>query len=197
VAGHVGVVVRARRRQLDLTQAELAARIHRSPSYISALESGATAPSLTTLRHIAAALETVVAAFFEEPASISAAADGAPLDDRLRPRVVRPATRKVLIDPARGDIRWELLSPDLQRQLEVVHISLAPGAVVGPEEWLTHEGEECGVVLSGMIEVEFEAERFTLMTGDSIYFASTLPHRLANSSTEEANAIWIITPPSF
>jgi len=66
-ANHLGALVRARRRALGLTQAELAARIEKSPSYISALESGSVAPSLTTLRHIAAALETVVGFFFEQP----------------------------------------------------------------------------------------------------------------------------------
>jgi transcriptional regulator with XRE-family HTH domain len=56
-ANHLGMLVRARRRALGLTQAELAARIEKSPSYISALESGSVAPSLMTLRHIAAALD--------------------------------------------------------------------------------------------------------------------------------------------
>ena len=48
-ANHLGALVRVRRRELGLTQAELAARIEKSPSYISALESGSVAPSLTTL----------------------------------------------------------------------------------------------------------------------------------------------------
>jgi transcriptional regulator with XRE-family HTH domain len=195
--GPIGAMIRALRRQLGLTQAELAARVGRSPSYISALESGATTPSLTTLRHIATALDTVVAAFFEEPAPDQDPSEPALSRDHLRPRVVRPATRKVLIDPARGHIRWELLTPDLQRQLEVVHMSLVPGAVVGEEEWITHSGEECGVVLAGTLDVEFETERFTLMADDSICFASTLPHRIVNRSPEEARAIWIITPPTF
>jgi transcriptional regulator with XRE-family HTH domain len=190
-------MVRSLRRQLGLTQAELAARIGRSPSYVSALESGATAPSLTTLRHIASALDTVVAAFFEEPPPAQGPVEPVPSPNLLRPRVVRPATRKVLIDPARGHIRWELLTPDLQRQLEVVHMSLVPGAVVGEEEWLTHAGEECGVVLAGTLDVEFETERFTLVADDSICFASMLPHRIVNRSGEEARAIWIITPPTF
>lgn len=43
-----------------------------------------------------------------------------------RLRVVRPDTRKMLIDPARGNVRWELLSPDLQRQMEVVQMTLEP-----------------------------------------------------------------------
>jgi transcriptional regulator with XRE-family HTH domain len=192
---NLGALIRARRHELGLTQAELAARIGKSPSYISALESGSTAPSLTTLRHIAYALGTVVGHFFEPPAGANGRLEPAPGGTRLR--VVRPDTRKVLIDPSHGNIRWELLSPDLQRQMEVVHMTLAPGAVVGEEEWLVHEGEECGVVLSGTLDIEFERETFTLDSGDSLYFPSTLPHRIRNRSSGPTSAIWIITPPSF
>ena len=64
---NLGALIRTRRRELGLTQAELATRIDKSPSYISALESGSVAPSLTALRHIAGALETVVGYFFEQP----------------------------------------------------------------------------------------------------------------------------------
>jgi transcriptional regulator with XRE-family HTH domain len=190
---HLGALIRARRRDLGLTQAELAARVDKSPSYISALESGSTAPSLTTLRHIAGALDTVVGYFFEQP-GVGGRGEPQP-GGRLR--VVRPATRKVLIDPTRGNVRWELLSPDLQRQMEVVHMTLAPGAVVGEEEWLVHEGEECGVVLSGALVIEFEQESFTLDSGDSLYFPSTRPHRIRNCSSGVTIAIWVITPPSF
>ncbi len=193
---HVGVLVRARRRERGMTQADLAARVGKSPSYISALESGGTSPSLMALRHIAEALDTVIGYFFEEQNANGPAnevANGAP----ARVRVVRPATRKVLIDPSRGNVRWELLSPDLQRAMEVVQMTLEPGAVIGEEEWLVHEGEECGIVLTGCLEVEFESERFTLAGGDSVYFPSTRPHRIHNRADGPTVAIWIITPPSF
>src|SRR6266508_4171301 len=193
-AHHLGALVRARRRELGLTQAELAARIEKSPSYISALESSSVAPSLTTLRHIAAALGTVVGFVFEGPVNSGRAEAGS---GGPRLRVVRPDTRKVLIDPARGNVRWELLSPDLQRQMEVVQITLEPGASVGEDEWLVHAGEECGIVLSGALVIEFESESFALTHGDSLYFPSTRPHRIRNSSDGPTTAIWIITPPSF
>jgi transcriptional regulator with XRE-family HTH domain len=192
---HLGALIRARRRELGLTQAELAARVDKSPSYVSALESGSVAPSLAALRHIAGALETVVGYFFEQPGNGQLRAEPASGGGRLR--VVRPATRKVLIDPSRGNVRWELLSPDLQRQMEVVHMRLEPGAVVGEEEWLIHAGEECGIVLSGALAIEFEHESFVLESGDSLYFPSTRPHRIRNCADGPTIAIWIITPPSF
>jgi transcriptional regulator with XRE-family HTH domain len=191
---NLGALIRTRRRELGLTQAELAARTDKSPSYISALESGSVAPSLTALRHIAGALETVVGYFFEQPGSDQSRAEPG---SGARLRIVRPSTCKVLIDPARGNVRWELLSPDLQRQMEVVHMTLDPGAVVGEEEWLIHEGEECGIVLIGALVVEFEHESFTLESGDSLYFPSTRPHRIRNRADGSTTAIWIITPPSF
>lgn len=195
---HIGSLIRARRRALGLTQAELARRVEKSTSYISTLESGNTAPSLTALRHIAAALDTVVGFFFEEQQGGGVRGEPRPpIHNAAAPRVVRPATRKVLTDPARGAVRWELLSPDLQRQMEVVQITVAPGATIGESEWLTHAGEECGIVLEGALDVEFEDETYALAAGDSIYFPSTRPHRLRNRGDAPTTAIWIITPPSF
>ena len=42
-----------------------------------------------------------------------------------------------------------------------------------------------------------ESESFALSDGDSLYFPSTRPHRIRNSSDGPTTAIWIITPPSF
>lgn len=192
---NLGALIRRRRQELGLTQAELAKRIEKSPSYISSLESGSVAPSLTTLRHIAAALNTVVAAFFTQPTN-GTGRDSVP-ENPVQLRVVHPQTRKVLIDPSRGSVRWELLSPDLQRQMEIVYMTLEPGAIVGEEEWLIHAGEECGIVLDGELQVEFEHESFKLSSGDSLYFPSTQPHRIRNLSDGRTTAIWVITPPSF
>ncbi|HTK11397.1 MAG TPA: cupin domain-containing protein [Ktedonobacteraceae bacterium] len=193
----LGALIRARRRELGLTQADLAARINKSPSYISTLESGGAAPSLNTLRHIASVLDTVAAYFFEQVPGSNENSEQPPAKGNGRLRVVRPETRKVLIDPARGNVRWELISPDLQRRMEVVHMQVEPGATIGEEEWLVHEGEECGIVLDGALEIEFEDETFRLGSGDSLYFPSTRPHRIHNRSAHTATAIWIITPPSF
>lgn len=189
---HPGILVRQRRLELGLTQGELAQRIDRSTSYISSVENGKVAPSLMALRHIAAALETVVAAFFSDGNG------GAKSDEPLpRVRVVKPHTRKVMIDPSQRNVRWELLSPDLQRQMEVVQMTMEAGAVVGAEEWLIHAGEECAIILEGALTVEFETESFTLNAGDSLYFPSTQPHRIRNRTDGKTVAIWVITPPSF
>ena len=51
--------------------------------------------------------------------------------------------------------------------------------------------------LSGALVIEFESETFALTDGDSLYFPSTRPHRIRNSSDGPTTAIWIITPPSF
>jgi transcriptional regulator with XRE-family HTH domain len=195
---HLGTLIRKRRRELGLTQVELAKRIDKSPSYISSLESGSVAPSLAALRHIAQALDTVLGYFFSAPGNGKLPAENTPdKENPVQIRVVRPTTRKVLIDPNMGNVRWELLSPDLQRQMEVVYMTLEPGAIVGEEEWLIHAGEECGIVLEGALDVEFEHETFTLSSGDSLYFPSTQPHRIRNRADGKTIAIWVITPPSF
>ncbi len=55
----------ARRRALGLTQDELAKRAHTSPSLISRVESGQRAPTVTTLRRLAQALEANLVVDFD------------------------------------------------------------------------------------------------------------------------------------
>lgn len=74
---------------------------------------------------------------------------------------------------------------------------LGRGAVIGKDEWLVHDGEECGIVLSGRLEIVFQDERFTLEAEDSLSFPSTRPHRIRNVARGESTALWVITPPSF
>lgn len=59
-----GSMVRARRRQLGISQEELALRIGADQAYVSRVEAGAMNLTLDTVEQIAAALDTDVAALF-------------------------------------------------------------------------------------------------------------------------------------
>ena len=67
---------------------------------------------------------------------------------------------------------------------------------MGPDP-VTHEGEEWGMVLKGRLKVWLGDEIYFLDEGDSIYFPSTIPHRLANVANEPTEYVWVNCPKSF
>src|SRR5262249_35843913 len=92
---------------------------------------------------------------------------------------------------------YELLTPDVHRQLEVIDVVLPPHMSSNREQPFSHDGEECGVLLSGRLEVHLGDETYVLEAGDSIYYESMIPHWYENPGDEPAHSIWIITPPTF
>jgi quercetin dioxygenase-like cupin family protein len=60
-----------------------------------------------------------------------------------------------------------------------------------------HFGQEFVFVLKGTIEIDLNKTKYTLKKGDSIYFNSSIPHAFRNLGKLKAEALWVITPPTF
>lgn len=182
-----------------MTQADLATAVGATASFISHLEHGRTQASLPLFQRIAAVLGVSVSYFLESggPAAAGRGAESGGTEVAGRIRVVKPLTRKIMIDPASGGVRWELLSPDHQRSMEFIMGVYEPGGQVGIPEPITQQGEECGFVLEGELELTVGGEVYRLQPGDSIYFDSALPHSIRNVSNVTARAIWVHSPPAF
>ena len=58
-----------------------------------------------------------------------------------------------------------------------------------------HPGKELGVIVAGAGEFEIGTQVYRLEAGDSIAFASDLPHVLRNSGAVPLKAFWVVTPP--
>lgn len=187
----LGARIRRYRKQQKLTLAELAEQCDISPSFLSQIERDQANPSVTTLYSLADKFEVPVASFFGDPGMDDQ--DRSPADENAR--VVRGDQRKTLIYPGSG-IRNELLSPDLQRAIQMVWVVMPPGTDSGDTPFI-HEGEECGVVLQGQVETWVGTQRYVLGPGDAIYHSSSIPHRSRNIG--DSNAIMVVakTPPSF
>ena len=95
-----------------------------------------------------------------------------------------------------GDRVYELLSPNHQHQIEMLWIEIEANES-NSENLITHEGEECGVVLEGTLRVISGEQVFDLDTGDSIYLDSTIPHRYVNIGDTKSVSVWAMVPPSF
>lgn len=194
----LGKLIHQRRTACKMTQQELAKPLGISASNVSHIECGRVSLSIELLHRIADVLQVPLAYFFQtdEANGLGDSVEELREPNRYRPvRVIRPPNRKRLVDPGTRNVQWELLSPDHQRNMEFLLATYQPGARVG---LMTHEGEECGILLEGTLEVVIEGEVHFLEKGDSIYFECTRPHEARNPSVDQiARAIWVVSPPSF
>jgi transcriptional regulator with XRE-family HTH domain len=173
----------------------LAARATVSASLISDVERGKVEPSISTLKRLANALGTTLTYFFSEPSEPNGRVV------RASERVALSETGAVLEGESRsaiqtGGIRFELASPREAEAIEAIFGHYEVGASLG-EEPVTHEGEEWGMVLRGRLKVWVGDEIYFLDPGDSIWFPSTIPHRMENVAQEPTDYIWIDTPKTF
>jgi transcriptional regulator with XRE-family HTH domain len=189
----LGAEIRAIRRRQGLSTVALAREIGMSTSLVSQIERGVTAPSLEVLWAIARAFRVPIGAFFQEDDGENGPqAPGATQSSKAV--VVRANARKRLALP--NSVSYELLSPDLRRQIEFTWAEFEPGDE-SPSEPYTHAGEEQMVVIEGEIHFWVDGEEFVLQEGDAITIDSSLPHRAANRGTRRAVVIAAMTPPSF
>jgi transcriptional regulator with XRE-family HTH domain len=181
----LGRQIRELRKARGMTLSDLAVRTGLSVSFLSQVERSISSPSVTALHEIGRALDVNISWFF-------ANGDPGPADERGF--VVRAGhRRKVAFDGGAVD---ELLSPNLNGQLELLLCRLPPGSVSGERPY-THNGDEGGVVIAGQLEMWIGSKHFLLAEGDSFTFSSGLPHRYGNPGTTETVVIWAITPPTY
>ncbi len=182
------------RREHRYSIRNLAERAGVSASLISDVERGKVEPSISTLKRLSDSLGTTLTYFFSEPAQPTG-------------RVVRASERVVLngSESGRGElrgaiqmsgIRFELASPEQTETIEAIYGHYDVGASMG-DEFVTHEGEEWGMVLRGRLKVWVGDEIHFLDPGDAIWFPSTTPHRMENVADEPTEYIWVDTPKTF
>lgn len=191
----LGEKIRLQRKETGMVLVELAEKCNISPSFLSQIERDQANPSISTLHEIASALGVTVASFFASPEDREPLIDETATQKEPAAYVIRSDARKTLLYPGSG-IQNELLSPDLNRAIQMMYVVMPPGASTGRES-LVHEGEECGVVLQGTVEIWAGDEHYILGPGDAIYQKSTIPHRSKNIGDDDVIIVVAITPPSF
>lgn len=198
----LGQKLKAVRTRKRVTLQQVADAANLSKSFISQVEAGAANPSIGSLKKIAQGLGIPLGALLDDertpalaPTVASAPPDGQPRDRTREVQIVRRDRRKMLVWPGK-DAKTYLLTPDLQRKLEVILDVEEPGHTSGEERYC-HEGEEFGFVLEGRYEVTVGDQVFVLEEGDSIYYPSDIPHKVRVLGDRPAKTLWVITPPSF
>ncbi len=182
----LGHQIRDLRRAKGISIPALAARIDRSVGWVSQIERGLSAVTITALHQIASALEVQVPWFFAQGA--------APPPNELG-LVLRKRNRRKLDFHGSG-VHEEILSPNLSGQLLLVESTFAPGASTGDRD-RERRGDEAGVLLSGRLQLWVDGQMFELLPGDSFAFTRRGPHRCHNPGKLPAVVLWISTPPSY
>jgi quercetin dioxygenase-like cupin family protein len=96
-----------------------------------------------------------------------------------------------------SQVRYEVLTPDLNRQLEAMYMRIKEGDNSGDELMVDAPGEKFGIVLRGLLEFCIGGEVFKLKAGDSICHPADVPHSWRGLKGNPIEVIWFQTPPSF
>jgi transcriptional regulator with XRE-family HTH domain len=177
----IGERIRRQRNKVGLSLRELGARTGLTAGFLSQIENNQLSPSLNSLQSIATALQVPMFHF---------------LEDSYQPRLlVRACERRKLYFPD-SHMGYDLLSPELTRQMLPLLIQMKPGTrrVAMP---LAKPTEQWMFVLQGRLEITVADETHLLDTGDSIYFDGDLLQEFASAGDDELQLICCVTPPAL
>jgi transcriptional regulator with XRE-family HTH domain len=204
----LGPRLRRVRENRGLSARELARRISCSPSLISQIERGISAPSVGMLYALASELRTSLDFLFgvvlpgdavlmtahgdgHARLAIDSAGDAGRAGGPAEALVQRAGQRRT-IDLASG-VRWERLTPGPDDRVDFLEVIYEPsGHSTDARRPLRHDGQEYGLVTSGTLNASVGFESYQLGPGDSIAFDSSIPHEYWNASAENVHAIWVV-----
>ncbi len=178
----IGPRLREIRNRFKLSQRQLARQTGVANATISQIEAGKLNPTVSMLKKVLDGFPISLGAFFGD-------------DREVRERVFFRADE--LTEIADGGVSYRQVGAHLgHRAIQLIQERYEPGAGTG-RQTMTHEGEECGIVLRGRLEVTVGDQVGVLRPGDAYYFRSSRPHRFRNTGSEPCELISACTPPTF
>ena len=178
----IGARLRRIREDRGLSQRQLARQSGVANASISQIEAGKLNPTVSMLKKILDGVPISLGEFF---------ASEQPAQEQIFFRA------EELVEIADGGVSYRQVGSSLaNRSIQLLKECYQPGAGTGKHA-LTHEGEECGIVLKGCLRVTVGDEVATLGVGDAYCFNSSLPHSFENAGNEPCELISACTPPSF
>jgi len=199
---NLGSRIRDERRKRKLTLEILSQKTELSKSFLSQIERGLAQPSISSLKRIAREFGMSVVDLFPTESGMENQIGNLPpvkkngqtfVEEVL---VVRANRRKRLTLPG-SFVSYDLLTPDLNRQVEVMFMKISPGEHSGEEPMIDLPGEKFGYVLKGTLECKVGETIYHLAAGDSIYFPAHFPHSWRGLGEGAIEVIWVLTPPRF
>ncbi len=163
----IGHEVRAYRKKLGITGADLAAATGMSVGALSKIENGNVSPSLTTLQALSKALGVPLTAFFrrfEEPRNATFVKAGEGVN--IERRGTRAGHQYSLLGHIDNNSSGVTVEPYL--------ITLTTESDIFPT--FQHEGMEFLYMLDGVVVYRHGDQLFKMEAGDSLFFDADAPH---------------------
>jgi transcriptional regulator with XRE-family HTH domain len=177
----LGAAIRRRRKDMDLTLAQVSARCGFTTGYLSQLERDLATPSLLALAGISRAL-------------------GVELDYFLGARHERghhfPLSSRDFFSLGRQGMQYARISGEFPAHTLNAMLVKVPPHYASPEP-MTLEGEELVYVVEGRLLYSMGERQFDLKPGDVVHLPSNIPHRWENPSDEEGSVLWVGTDRIF
>jgi transcriptional regulator with XRE-family HTH domain len=175
----IGLKIHQIRSSRHLSLRELAETSGLSINTLSLVENGKSSPSVSTLHHLARALEVPITSFFES----------------------EPVQKQVVFTPHENrpqaefkSARLENLAKDLVGSaVQPFVVTLPPKAGSGPK-MIFHQGYEFVYCLCGKIRYQIDQAIYLLEEGDSLVFESSLHHCWDNPDESESQMILAFIP---
>lgn len=175
----IGHLLRARRRELNLTLEALAAAVGLTKGFLSDIENDKASPSIASLLQLCSALNLSVGSLFTT----------------VHSAVVRALERPQIKFYGVGLKDFLLTAPSASRLL-VLWTEVQPGGRGGPQPYTMPCDENFVLVVSGSVIFTFEHERHVLNAGDALTYSARRPHNFTNPSSERvATVLFVMTPP--
>ncbi|MEL6203066.1 MAG: cupin domain-containing protein [Pseudomonadota bacterium] len=178
----LGMRLRSVRARVGLSQRALAKKVGVPNSTISLIESGKMNPSVGALRKILDGVPISLSEFFA-----------------LEPDVEKTIfyERGALTEIGKGGVSLQQVGSNLlSRAIMMLKETYEVGADTGRIMY-HHESDECGIIISGRVEVTVGDQRKILGAGDAYYFDSRQPHRFKQVGPEKCVLISACSPPTF
>ncbi len=178
-----GEKIREIRERRQLTMKEVARRAGLSESLISQIERNKVAPAIDTLLAVVEVLDIDLEYLFRD------------FKRDRQVNLVRKAERqKVVLRKMTYEQLSRTIGSDEEHGIEAYFLEIKPGGESSSSEY-GHPGKELGVVISGSAEFTIGTKTYPLEEGDSLSFASSVPHVLRNTGSGPLRAFWVVTPP--
>lgn len=177
----IGDRLRMRRRIRRLSLQQLAEKTGLSIGLLSQIERNVSTPSLRSLREICLGLQMPMSWLFEVP------------DEMSSDVVVRADARRRLDLSSQGIIK-DLITPDNVPEVQMIRITIQPGAIFEGLTSTVANAAKSGTVLIGTLDFQLAERTFPLATGDSFAFPAIKPHKLTCTSDQTAVVLWVVTP---
>jgi len=178
----IGQRLKTIRTRMQLSQRQLARQSGVANATISQIEARKLNPTVSMLKKVLDGFPISLSEFFAD-------------EFEIRDRVFFRAEE--LTEIADGGVSYRQVGANLsERAIQFMQERYQPGSGTGKHA-ITHEGEECGIILRGRLEVTVGEQSAVLKKGDAYYFRSNQPHRFHNPGNEICELITACTPPTF